>query len=85
LKIVNKPEASSKQAPAPIVLPADQARVKDFLSDPARKQMISINGIEREAGLSQGIVSKFIHGKKALHPKQVEKLLPVLKVIGYQL
>ncbi|QHT71984.1 DeoR family transcriptional regulator [Rhodocytophaga rosea] len=47
--------------------------------------MLSINGIERQAGLSQGIVSKFVHGKRALHPKQVEKLLPVVKLIGYLL
>ncbi|WP_232065165.1 hypothetical protein [Rhodocytophaga rosea] len=85
MKTLNKTKSSSKGSAIPIVLPSDQVSLKKFLTDPARKDMLSINGIERQAGLSQGIVSKFVHGKRALHPKQVEKLLPVVKLIGYLL
>lgn len=45
---------------------------------------LSVNHLEKEAGLAQGTLSKAIRGVRRLNPNHIEKLIPVLKRYGFE-
>jgi DNA-binding LacI/PurR family transcriptional regulator len=48
------------------------------------RRALSINMIEKEAGMTQGTLSKYLNGKRGLPDKHRERLLEVLKKYGYK-
>lgn len=50
-----------------------------------RYTFLRILEIERSAGLSQRNLTKVIHGNRTLSPNQIQKLLPVLALFGFEM
>ena len=61
-----------------------QDKIKQFLTD--RRKLLNIKEIEANAGIYVSSLSKFLNGAKyrSLTDEQIEKLLPVLKQIGFK-
>ncbi len=59
-------------------------QIKQFLTE--RRGIVSINEIEKRAGIPRYTLQKFVNGEKyrILTPEQIEKVLPVLGRIGFK-
>lgn len=56
--------------------------IKAFFT-PERKRLISIKEVESMAGLPVGTLAKFLAGKRDLPAKHIDKIVEVLKLLGY--
>ena len=45
---------------------------------------LSLNQLEKEAGLPQSLLSKATKGKRRLNQGHIEKLVPVLELYGFK-
>jgi len=45
---------------------------------------LSVNQLEKEAGLAQGTLSKAINGVRNLNSNHIERLIPVLERYGFK-
>lgn len=59
----------------------ERVKLKKYLE--ANAGILSIRNIERDAGLSEGTVRRFISGERGLSDHAKEKLIPVLEKLGY--
>ena len=57
-----------------------QDKIKEFLTKSAS---LSQSSLEKEAGLSQGLINKVLAGKRDFNKSHIAKLYPVLKKYGY--
>ncbi len=55
-------------------------KIIKFLSE---RPALSLNQLEKEAGLPQSLLSKVIKGKRALNENHLIKIVPVLKKYGF--
>ena len=55
-------------------------KIIKFLSE---RPALSLNQLEKEAGLPQSLLSKVIKGKRALNEGHLTKLVPVLEKYGF--
>ncbi len=56
-------------------------KIIEFLSE---RPALSLNQLEKEAGLPQSLISKAMKGKRRLNQGHTEKLVPVLERYGFQ-
>jgi chromosome partitioning protein len=58
-----------------------QTKVLNFFEE---NQAISVSTLEKESGLSAGLISKVKSGERSFTPAHLEKLMPVLVKYGYR-
>ncbi len=57
--------------------------IKDFFT-PRRKRCLSVQRIEKEAGIPLKSLDNFLSGRRLLNLEHLNKLVPVLVDFGYQ-
>jgi len=57
-----------------------QEKIIEFLKE---RPALSVNQLEKEAGLPPTTLSKAVRGERKLNDSHIEKLLPVLKKYGF--
>lgn len=57
-----------------------EAKIIEFIKE---RPSLSVNNLEKEAGLAQGTLSKAVHGVRRLTQRHIDKLLPVLQRYGF--
>jgi len=55
-------------------------KIISFLSE---RPALSLNQLEKEAGLPQSLLSKVMKNKRLLNESHLEKLIPVLEKYGF--
>jgi len=58
-----------------------EEKIVNFVKE---RPALSVNYIEKEAGLAQGTLSKAVRGVRNLTSKHIEKLIPVLEKYGFK-
>lgn len=57
--------------------------IRAYLLDPERRDLITVNGIEKKAGIPGGNLAKFLAGRRPLPEARVDTLVRVLQFIGF--
>jgi hypothetical protein len=61
-------------------------QITDFLLDNKRRAIISINAIEKQAGLPKGALNNYLGGKvPTLSPRHHSAIIEVIQYIGFRL
>lgn len=58
-----------------------EEKIINFLKE---RPALSVNQLEKEAGLAQGTLSKAIRGVRNLNQSHIDKLVPVLERYGFK-
>lgn len=56
-------------------------KIIGFLS---QRPALSLNKLEKEAGLPQSLLSKAMKGKRRLNQAHIEKLIPIIIIYGFK-
>ena len=57
-----------------------QEKIIDFLKE---RPALSVNQLEKEAGLPPTTLSKAVRGERNLNEQHIQKLIPILKKYGF--
>ncbi len=60
----------------------DKKKLRKYLQQNADN--LNVRSIQREAGLAEGTLRKFISGERCLSDEAMEKLLPVIRKLGFK-
>ena len=59
-------------------------QLKDWLTEPDRRAMLNIRGIERTCNLPSGTLKNWLRGSQGLAQHHLDNLVRMLSMLGYQ-